>query len=420
MSNRHSIHTSSQSRQHNHVAVVLTLGLIALFTAVVLTFTAMSHYRQANETQMRDHLRAELSVHREAVRSYLDNVAGDLQRLTSAPGSGEMLVAFERAAQSLGEDSAEKRQRAYLYDNPNPPARRDALLRSTQGTAYDTVHARYHSWLRELVNQRDYYDLFLVSADGDILYTVRKENDFATSLRNGPFADTELGATFTYLSENSSVEKVAFRDFMPYAPSAYKPAAFVGRALMTNRRFAGALIVQLRARPLGILMDTARSLGDSGKAYLVGDDNLNRTASRTGEFQEPLKLTIDTVSVSRALAGISGVESIDDHRGVDVLSAHAPLVWNGTQWALIVEVDREMVDGPLQELQNKLLLGGALCVLIAVLLGWVLGAPVQSTYERAMKNQKEYKNHKVSGEKHTSSEGEGIQQQKMAKTKAQV
>ena len=48
-----------------------------------------------------------------------------------------------------------------------------------------------------------------------------------------------------------------------------------------------------------------------------------------------------------------------------MLSAHAPLVWNGTQWALIVEVDREMVDGPLQELQNKLLLGGALCVLKA-------------------------------------------------------
>ena len=126
-----------------------------------------------------------------------------------------------------------------------PPARRDALLRSTQGTAYDKVHALYHSWLRELVNQRDYYDLFLVSADGEILYTVRKEEDFATSLRDGLFADTELGATFTHLSENSSVEEVVFRDFIPYAPSAYKPAAFVGRALMTDGQFSGAIIVQI-------------------------------------------------------------------------------------------------------------------------------------------------------------------------------
>jgi len=157
-------------------------------------------------------------------------------------------------------------------------------------------------------------------------------------------------------------------------------------------------------------MDTARSLGDTGKAYLVGNDNLTRTASRIGEFQDALKLSIDIVSVSRALAGISGVESIEDHRGVKVLSAHAPLVWNDTQWALVVEVDREMVDSPLQELQKRLLLGGGLCVLIATLLGWALGAPAQSSYERAMANQNRYKKHNGSGKKDAANDSQGTQQ----------
>lgn len=393
MSNRRETQAVLPGMLNNHVMVVLTLGLIALATALVVAILAMGHQREANEVRVRDHLRAELSVHREAVHSYLNNVAGDLARLTTAPGSPEMLDAFVSAAEALGEDSTTKRQQAYVFDNPNTPARRDALLHSGQGTAYDAVHARYHSWLRELVDERDYYDLFLVSASGDVLYTVRKEEDFASNLLTGPFADTELGNTFTHLSDNASTDVLAFRDFVKYEPSANKPAAFVGRALMVDRRFAGALIVQLRARPLGILMDTARSLGDSGKAYLVGSDRLTRSASRAGEGRDALELRIDTPSISRALEGISGVQSIDDHRGVPVLSAHAPLVWNGAQWALVVEVDRSIVDSPLRELLQRLLLGGSLCVLFAILLGWAIGAPGARTDERYLSKRRDRQDH---------------------------
>ena len=360
---------------NNRMAVAATLGLVALASSALIAILAVRNVRVTNESRMHDHLRAELTVHRNSVMAYLGDIADNLESLTEAPGSLTMLEEFEMASNALGDDAGLRLQHAYIDENPNPPSRRDDLLRSRENSTYDTVHARYHHWLRDVVKEHDYYDLFVISASGEVLYTVHKRADFATSLVDGPFADTELADTFAQLSNDPSPGALVFGDFVAYEPSDGKPAAFVGMPLMAAGQFAGALMVQLRTRPFGARMDTARALGESGKAYLVGPDRLTRSASRAGDNQDALELRVDTPSVERALAGLSGVHVINDHRGVPVFSAHAPLVWKGTSWAVIVEIDHAVVEGPLRELRTRLLLGAGVCVLLAALLGWAIGAP---------------------------------------------
>ncbi|ASJ72735.1 cache domain-containing protein [Granulosicoccus antarcticus] len=360
---------------NNRLAVMAALGLVAFASTASIAILAVRDVRATNEARMHDHLRAELAVHRNAVKAYLGDIADNLESLTEAPGSLTMLKEFEMVASALGQDAGVRLQRAYIDENPNSPLRRDDLLRSGENSAYDAVHARYHQWLRDLVKEHDYYDLFVVSGSGDILYTVHKRMDFATSLVDGPFADTELADTFAQLRDDAFPGDLVFGDFVAYEPNDGKPAAFVGMPLMEADGFAGALIVQLRTRPFGARMDTARALGESGKAYLVGPDRLTRSGSRVGGNQDALGLRIDTPSVERALAGLSGVQVINDHRGVSVFSAHAPLVWNGTSWAVVVEIDHAAVDGPIRELMTRLVLGSGLCILLAALLGWVVGAP---------------------------------------------
>ncbi len=42
-----------------------------------------------------------------------------------------------------------------------------------------------------------YYDIFLVDAQsGDIVYTVFKELDFSTSLKDGPYSKTNIGRCY--------------------------------------------------------------------------------------------------------------------------------------------------------------------------------------------------------------------------------
>lgn len=48
---------------------------------------------------------------------------------------------------------------------------------------------------------------------------------------------------------------------------------------------------------------------------------------------------VDTPSVERALSGATGFGTVDDYRGLPVLSAYQPYNWTGGTWAVLAEFD---------------------------------------------------------------------------------
>lgn len=50
--------------------------------------------------------------------------------------------------------------------------------------------------LRQLKEQFNAYDLFLIAPNGDIIFTVIHEDDFATNLKTGPYRETLLASSF--------------------------------------------------------------------------------------------------------------------------------------------------------------------------------------------------------------------------------
>ncbi len=52
--------------------------------------------------------------------------------------------------------------------------------------AYRQLDARYRAHFKRFVEDAGYYDLFLISLQGDIVYTQAHEADFATNLITGP------------------------------------------------------------------------------------------------------------------------------------------------------------------------------------------------------------------------------------------
>ncbi len=84
-------------------------------------------------------------------------------------------------------------QYRYIAANPHPIGKKYLLDDAGDGSEYSKFHKRYHPALRGLIERSGYYDLFLIDFDTqDIVYTVSKEVDFATSLDYGPYADSGL------------------------------------------------------------------------------------------------------------------------------------------------------------------------------------------------------------------------------------
>ncbi len=100
----------------------------------------------------------------------------------------------------------------------------------------------FDAWAKACVNHFGYYDLFLISATGDVVYSVAEEKDLNTNLESGPYADSGLGALYRKVLKTHGF---SLNDYSVYAPSNNELAGFIGSPVMVKGRFEGVLAIQL-------------------------------------------------------------------------------------------------------------------------------------------------------------------------------
>src|SRR4030095_1986965 len=121
---------------------------------------------------------------------------------------------------------------------------------------------------------------------GNIVYTVFKELDFATSLVNGPYAKTKLGDAFRQSWSLNKPGEIALSEFGEYLPSYNDQGAFLGTPIFDGGKKIGVLVVQVPIDKINSVMTAEgkwkeRGLGDTGETYLVsGADGTQRSVAR--------------------------------------------------------------------------------------------------------------------------------------------
>ena len=291
-------------------------------------------------------------------------------------------------------------QYSYIAANPNPLGSKDDLMSSADGTTYSKLHAEYHPHIRDFLKTFGYYDIFLVDdRTGEIIYSVYKELDFATSLLNGPYAESGIGETFQ-AANSLSMGQIAVTDFKPYLPSYNASAGFFGTPIYDGETKIGVLIFQAPLDKLSELMTFGHKwrehgLGESGETYIVASDYTLRNNSRFliedsenyfdalavgGERNvDEIRLRqtsvglqhADTQGTRAALSGETGFAIFPDYRGIEVLSAYAPLDIPGLDWVLMAEIDEAEAFATARDNKQAVAIG-ALAIGMVVLIGAVL------------------------------------------------
>lgn len=277
----------------------------------------------------------------------------------------------------------------YIVDNPYPVGQRDEMDSSPQDTTiYNRFHQFYHPIFRNLVAEFGYYDIFLIELEtGNIVYSVYKEADYATSLREGPYRESGLGILAARVREEPERGKVTVVDFRPYDPSYAAPAAFVGAPIFDRNEAVGILAMQLPIDEINRVMTgdenwEANGLGQTGEAYLVGADQLLRSDSRlflqdVDQYMTEMaeagvsQLTLDEIErfdttvllqpistevTERAFAGESDTVVTNGYRNVPVLSSFSPVGIEGINWAIIAEIESAEAFAPVTSLQRNILI----------------------------------------------------------------
>ncbi|MBO0180320.1 hybrid sensor histidine kinase/response regulator, partial [Vibrio parahaemolyticus] len=67
---------------------------------------------------------------------------------------------------------------------------------------YRLLHTRYHWAYLELLKRSDFNDILLVDINGNVTYSINKDDNYGTNLLSGPYKDSALGKTFKRLADD--------------------------------------------------------------------------------------------------------------------------------------------------------------------------------------------------------------------------
>ncbi len=295
-----------------------------------------------------------LATMRDEVLTYYTN---DFSKEYANQNNGANAHAADLAAQ-LDDDSIAL-QHAYIRANVNPLGSKHELDSAGDETSYDRLHKVVHPVIRNYLDKFGYYDIFLVDPNsGDIVYSVFKELDYSTSLKNGAYADTNFGEAFRKANQLSAGEFVIV-DFKQYKPSYEAPASFIAAPVFDGDKKLGVAMFQMPVDRILSLMSHREGLGETGETVLVGGDLLPRSDSYlkpethglVNAFRNADKGRMDTDSTQLALEGKTGVHTTTDYRGEEVLAAYGPVDILGLRWGLTAKMDTAEAFAAVKEMQ---------------------------------------------------------------------
>lgn len=236
-----------------------------------------------------------------------------------------------------------------------------------------------------------------------MVYTVYKGVDFGTDLDSGPYAKSVLAQAYRQVLENGEPNFVTLTDFAPYRPSYGQPAAIIASPIFKKGKLIGVMALQINPNEIDRVMTNNQrwpetGLGKSGETYLVGSDYLLRSNSRfllenpdnyaktlRQQGVNPTKIEriqrlgnsileqeVKTTATEQASLGNSGIDIIEDYRGVRVLSSYAHLKIEGLDWGIVAQIDRNEAFAPIFRFQKRVLISTALLILVITVLALFL------------------------------------------------
>ncbi|MCZ7557385.1 MAG: HAMP domain-containing protein [Bacteroidia bacterium] len=345
-------------------------------------------------TALRESRRRQIEYYFARVQTDIISYSGDR---TIADAARDLTALFPPALREAG-------SAAELLDAVRQPGTSGGGLQTRR---YIETLRSYDDQIEQWRKIQGYYDVFIIDAvSGAIVYSARREGDFASSLTNGPYAATNLAEVFRLVSPELSASAARFVDFEPYAPSGNAPASFVAYPVHGAVGVKAVLALQLSIDDINSLMTESNvrrdGMGASGETYIVGTDYRMRNDSRffiehPAEYYAMLRRIgtdaniigiirknntsvllqdVRTDATKAALRGITDTRIVTDYRGVRVLSSFTPLSLPDLHWVMLSEIDETEAFRSVYELRERLILVGLVILLFAVSLGMVIAQTV--------------------------------------------
>ena len=149
----------------------------------------------------------------------------------------------------------------------------DALAEGGDSDAYRRLDRALREYFEYFADTDRFEDVYLVSADGDVLFSLRRKADFGSNLLSGPYVDSPLADSFqlalTLFGAN-------FTGYHPYAPSDDAYSAFYSVPIFARGYPIGTVSAQMKSDALYAFSDDFTGLYQTGEVRKrpIGEEDI--------------------------------------------------------------------------------------------------------------------------------------------------
>ncbi|KRA95502.1 hypothetical protein ASD83_17725 [Devosia sp. Root685] len=337
------------------------------------------------EEQRNQSMQAALTTARTLVSDYFSSAEVDLrlfvQRSDTVTAMKNLTRALEELRMGLKERAALQLQTAYVTENPNPADRAAVDSVGAKGATYDAPHKRFHPGFRTLQVERGYSDVLLVSAAGDVVYSVAKNMDFAGNVVADPvLAASGLGQAFA-AAKDLPDGSAAFVDFSVYGPAG-TPQSFMAMPVFEKEEKTGVMVLAISPVAMSVRVSELSGMGKSGEVVVVGQDGLLRSESPKTAEDDVLVTALTSDVVTAAFSGEAREGMSTDYRGAPMVVRAEPVSVGNVTWAVTAVQPEDEAFAPVVSMRNMTLLVGGVLLAIAAVLGFFFARSISRPISR--------------------------------------
>ncbi|WP_082020493.1 methyl-accepting chemotaxis protein [Leisingera sp. ANG-M1] len=312
-----------------------------------------------------------LEERKDALENWVATLRSQTRTLVASKAVETALRDFSNGFYSLGDDPASHLRATYGEGNPNPAGERYKLLDAKDKSAWSIRHKMNHAGFVTFLEEQGFLDAYLLDVQGNMVYSVHKNEDFALNYLTGPFKDSGLGQAFQAALELEQ-GNVFLSPMAAYEADGGAAAMFAASPIYKRGAIMGALVLRVPVGDIAGILSRSALLGETGQAYLVRGDGVALTASDREGGHQILSQLPDLQQISAAISG--GESSFSGTLGLSGQPVEAMAAGIGLEdrtWGIVLEVDSAEALAAQRSLTNASMLQAVGVALAVALLSWI-------------------------------------------------
>lgn len=343
--------------------ITIVFGIALLTFLLIVPFVSYNAFKNKLKVKNFNHIITVRDILKLQIWNYFNERYGDIDVLSRNPVIAQGFSRLTNALHTFGYSSSQ----------------------------FSTILDLYQPLMEYYVFDYGYVNIFFVDKDGEVMFSVIKEEFTGTNLLTGTYKNNNIARIF-----KQGLMEVNFEDYT-WNGAVSEFTSYFAAPVFDANELLGVLIIELPFSHLDSMLTQRTGLGKTGESYLVGDDGFMRSNSRFSVKPTMMQKEVDTKATREAFEGYVGTAIIEDYRGVTVLSAYTPLNLNFMNWVLIVEIDKAEAFVTINAVELKL-------TIIASIIGFISFAYLYIVFKKEKRRAEEEYDEETEEESETESE----------------